>query len=1413
MHAERDHLNRVVFPELRSRCARRGADFVGIDLRWGLTEADTQQRGTLDACLKEIDRCRPFFVSLLGDRYGTVLALERIPVRLMEQVRSRPLDSVSVRLLEYYRLDDTLKTPVYRLRCDLDIRPERAAQLVRFWELSGFEKAGQSITEAEIFHGALNPPGHEPYAFFYLREPPLDSTPRFPKCLVPLFVDRDGPECKRLKNLKQRIDDARGANLVVRRYKAAYEGLRIDPLMLPSPSEEELTFLKRLGNHAVLQVDQLQQLSGISQDRLTSAAVVALGGLDELGRMVADDLWGAIEKHLDQALTTVDLHTEERLHHERFIARTTSTFIGREDLLERMLAYVGDPNERKLLFVTGQSGSGKSTLMAECVRRCRQRFPEAVVLPLFVGTAPGSTDLATMVRSLCESLRREGNVDDETSADPDKVQIQLKTFLAKAAANGMIVLLIDALNQLDPASRSHELNWLPFYVPQGARVIVSTLEGACLNVLRRRLPADRQLEVQPLRKAERENLVRNQLGFRSKRLTDVQMNGLVDNQKLADVGMPLYLQVAVEELSLCRDREALNHRLNDLPPTIDELFDQVLQRLEQDHTASATERTLSCIAVSRSGLLESEIIDLLSATDLDSPHLRWSQLYRALEFYLRPMDETNRSGLVGFFHDQLRTTVYRRYLDMQSPGAAESPSLQTVHHELARYFKTATTRSGSCGWRADRPHGLSELPYHLVHAGLPEQARTLVFDFEWLQAKLHALDPAALLADYDLFAGDQVLGPIEKTIRRAAQALARDKGQLAGQLLGRLRSYSAPEIRTLLKKADGWKDQPWLRPITASLARPDRPRTERLVGVSAVAVSPDLKYAITCSDEGSVKVWDIETEKEIRTVGGYTIVKCAAAATPDGSRVITSEDCTLRVWSPLETDQPLHILRGHTAQVTAVAITPDGRWAISASEDQSLRLWDVHRGMELPRFEGQLLSANLLAITPDARRGISASFDGSLRFWNTEAGSELRPLVHHGRAIKALAISTDGTCAIFSSDNDLHVFDIERDRDTKLAGHHGVIRTVAAASTGLVVSGSDDINLRVWDVQRCCEIGILIEHGWSVTAASVTPNGHYAVSAARDETVKLWDLRTLQELRTLRVPSQWINSVVATPDGNHVVTASRDAMIKVWDVESGALLRTFSGHTAWANTVAITPDGSTVLSGGDDNVVRVWSLADGLAIATLEGYKNGVSALAISPDGRRAISGCWDQTLKIWDLENYTKIRDLPGHLNEEQPGWIRAVAITPDGLRAVSASQDHTLKVWDLETGAEIRTLAGHTEWVMSVAIFPDGKYVISGSADNTLKVWELETGTVIRTLEGHHGFVTAVALLPGAQLAVSASEDFTLRVWDLASGKTLMSFTADGELRACAVSPASNTIVAAEDSGRLHFLRIVSNPMLDCR
>ena len=69
---EREHLIRRIFPELRALCRRRGITFTEVDLRWGLTEEEQVLGQIIRTCLEEIDRCRPYFIGITGDRYGYV---------------------------------------------------------------------------------------------------------------------------------------------------------------------------------------------------------------------------------------------------------------------------------------------------------------------------------------------------------------------------------------------------------------------------------------------------------------------------------------------------------------------------------------------------------------------------------------------------------------------------------------------------------------------------------------------------------------------------------------------------------------------------------------------------------------------------------------------------------------------------------------------------------------------------------------------------------------------------------------------------------------------------------------------------------------------------------------------------------------------------------------------------------------------------------------------------------------------------------------------------------------------------------------------------------------------------------------------------------------------------------------------
>jgi len=151
----------------------------------------------------------------------------------------------------------------------------------------------------------------------------------------------------------------------------------------------------------------------------------------------------------------------------------------------------------------------------------------------------------------------------------------------------------------------------------------------------------------------------------------------------------------------------------------------------------------------------------------------------------------------------------------------------------------------------------------------------------------------------------------------------------------------------------------------------------------------------------------------------------------------------------------------------------------------------------------------------------------------------------------------------------------------------------------------------------------------------------------------------------------------------------------------------------------------------------------------------------------------------------------------------VNAVAITPDGKTAVLAL-NKTLKVLDIESDRVLKTLDGHSSVVLAVAIAPDGKTAISASYDKTLKIWDTETGSELKTLTGHSNSVYAVAIAPDGKTAISASWDKTLKIWDLLTGKEVASFSGEHEFNCCAIAPDGVTVVAGDNSGRVHFLRL---------
>ncbi|AEF83131.1 tetratricopeptide repeat domain protein [Leadbettera azotonutricia ZAS-9] len=153
---ERDYLVTKVFPSLRRYCEERDVTLFELDLRWGISEEESKQGKVVDICLKEIQNTRPFFIGLLGERYGWVPSEDE-----------QKTISQNTNVLEDYPW----------VRAELEI--------------------GTSITEIEIQEGVLKSE-KKVNAYFYLRSPEMEVPAEFRE-------NAGSPAARKLQNLKNRI--------------------------------------------------------------------------------------------------------------------------------------------------------------------------------------------------------------------------------------------------------------------------------------------------------------------------------------------------------------------------------------------------------------------------------------------------------------------------------------------------------------------------------------------------------------------------------------------------------------------------------------------------------------------------------------------------------------------------------------------------------------------------------------------------------------------------------------------------------------------------------------------------------------------------------------------------------------------------------------------------------------------------------------------------------------------------------------------------------------------------------------------------------------------------------------------------------------------------------------------------------
>jgi WD40 repeat protein len=112
------------------------------------------------------------------------------------------------------------------------------------------------------------------------------------------------------------------------------------------------------------------------------------------------------------------------------------------------------------------------------------------------------------------------------------------------------------------------------------------------------------------------------------------------------------------------------------------------------------------------------------------------------------------------------------------------------------------------------------------------------------------------------------------------------------------------------------------------------------MGITAVSFSSDSSRLAT-SGPGPLRIWDVESGRELARLGDEQSGSANLGFSPDGSKIaVAAWDGSIRIWD-LKTKQAIHKLRGHQGQVLSLAWSPDGKTLASSGYDTTVRVWDL----------------------------------------------------------------------------------------------------------------------------------------------------------------------------------------------------------------------------------------------------------------------------------------------------------------------------------------------------------------------------------------------------------------------------------------------------------------------------------------
>uniref|UniRef100_A0A8C7DFJ8 Apoptotic protease-activating factor 1 n=1 Tax=Oncorhynchus kisutch TaxID=8019 RepID=A0A8C7DFJ8_ONCKI len=390
--------------------------------------------------------------------------------------------------------------------------------------------------------------------------------------------------------------------------------------------------------------------------------------------------------------------------------------------------------------------------------------------------------------------------------------------------------------------------------------------------------------------------------------------------------------------------------------------------------------------------------------------------------------------------------------------------------------------------------------------------------------------------------------------------------------------------------------------------------------VNHCCFSPDDAYLSTSSSDGTLKLWEVSSANEWKSIDvadmfpeqreqTEVMVKCSTWSA-DGRTIICAARNAVFLWD-IETSKKMADCSGHLSWVHGVQFSPDGSLLLSCSDDQTVRVWEtkkVHTSSAvcLKRDSDVLFNNGDITV-------VAADNRNRLQVRNGRTGAVMFQSENQESRIRCTAICSQ-TSAVPSG--------------TSLATLQGHTRTVLhcqfTPEGHTLITSSEDTTIRVWR-WRTGECVVLEGHKEQVRCFSLlttTPSSEtHLLSWSFDGTIKVWDMSSGEPLQDLACHQGAVLACDVSPDGQLFATTSADKTAKLWNVKDGTLLKICSRdnkdamdslHGGWVTDLHFSPDNTVLLSTG--GYIKWWNVEKGEALQTFYPTGANLKRIHVSPD-------------------------------------------------------------------------------------------------------------------------------------------------------------------------------------------------------